>query len=993
MQSMYWSFDLEKIPDLSLTKYMSLDEAGVDGVLEKHGSFLRQLNRKGNLSKVYFHLLYTYCPEEAKGEKLSISLIASGHENALLHTKELIQNSSLSPFYNIISNEYCNVISREMGTSNETKIVLKNHLGHVRTFAFDGSIKCTGEYFRGKRHEDYFRDHASQEIGYSVRILGNRILEISSNRTVGENGLLKCNKEYHYRSTLSKREFFVQPSVILPDDNDLKYYKVAEWEMNDDARLYNMIRLMQGLDTPVTFRVDLFAVDYAMRLRDVLPIKELRNRTSMKATRSSSSISVNRDETAEETLKQYNDMIENYECSPHFRMNIVSFADDIDVSELIVDAAGAEAVESGTYTIRSISYEENGEKFTVYSDMERPIDVALPEVINYLRFMPTLFLLEEAQHLFVLPALFDGESIEIPKETAPTYDLNGMKIAIDENGYDVIFPISLFKKHAFLAGVPGSGKTNSMLHLTSTLWKKHRIPFLIFEPAKQEYRALARTKGMEELLVFSPSSGTLFPLHINPFEFPIGMSLSEHIRNLMAVFEGAFSLAPPAPFMIDYSIEGVYRDKGWYPDTINDGKMPYPTLKELYDKLAVEVEKTDYEGEIKGNLKSILQVRIGSLLRREMDDVFNVAKSSIAPEEWLNQPALIELEAMGSGPANFLSLLLSTLIRETLKITPNADGKELRHVIFFEEAHNLIGPVASEVTGEDADPKLAATAFVVKMLAEVRALREGIVIADQLPTVMAPEVIKNTGLKIGHRIIAEDDRSLLGSTMSANWTQLEQMATFLPGEALITFEGLLRPFKAQICQWEDGLASYDSLSNIELAETMWGYPGYKSVLSRSSSIACGKFEHEQDLLEAEVNRIIAYNRDVDKEFHEVLRFCKENKIGKDELFAEDVSSNPLVVKAQDIILETDKLRKKLPIQINDAFSQIEELLVKEKGYLNQNRMYQKRTGFIFIRTSELRKKLCQGLQENYPFVKMRYDSFSKEVVSWGIEELLVSLFR
>ena len=204
-------------------------------------------------------------------------------------------------------------------------------------------------------------------------------------------------------------------------------------------------------------------------------------------------------------------------------------------------------------------------------------------------------------------------------------------------------------------------------------------------------------------------------------------------------------------------------------------------MKDLYERLEIEVEKTDYEGEIKGNLKSILQVRIGSLLKREMGDVFNVSKSSIAPEEWLKQPALIELEAMGSGRANFLSLLLSTLIRETLKITPNADGKELRHVIFFEEAHNLIGPVAQEVSGEDADPKTAATAFVVKMLAEVRALKEGIVIADQLPTVMAPEVIKNTGLKIGHRITAEDDRSLLGSTMSANGTQLEQMATFLPG--------------------------------------------------------------------------------------------------------------------------------------------------------------------------------------------------------------------
>jgi len=79
----YWFFDLEKIPDLSLTKYMSLDEAGVDGVLKKHSSFLRQLNRKGILSRVFFHLLYTYTPTAPKGKQLEVALIASGEASSL----------------------------------------------------------------------------------------------------------------------------------------------------------------------------------------------------------------------------------------------------------------------------------------------------------------------------------------------------------------------------------------------------------------------------------------------------------------------------------------------------------------------------------------------------------------------------------------------------------------------------------------------------------------------------------------------------------------------------------------------------------------------------------------------------------------------------------------------------------------------------------------------------------------------------------------------
>lgn len=258
------------------------------------------------------------------------------------------------------------------------------------------------------------------------------------------------------------------------------------------------------------------------------------------------------------------------------------------------------------------------------------------------------------------------------------------------------------------------------------------------------------------------------------------------------------------PFLLDRAIERVYRNKGWLPYMLNNGDLPYPTMGELYTTLEKILDETDYEGEVKGNLKSVLQVRIGSLLSREMGDVFDVPESTIAPDDWLKRPAVIELEAMGSGPANFLTLMLSTLIRESLKMNPQPkEAKENgpRHVIFFEEAHNLIGPKAQKEGGEGADPKIAATAFIVKMLAEVRNLNEAIIIADQLPTAMAPEVIKNTSLKLGHRMTSQDDRQLLGGTMSADDVQLERMATFSQGKTLCIYEGLLKPFELQMAQW------------------------------------------------------------------------------------------------------------------------------------------------------------------------------------------------
>ena len=310
------------------------------------------------------------------------------------------------------------------------------------------------------------------------------------------------------------------------------------------------------------------------------------------------------------------------------------------------------------------------------------------------------------------------------------------------------------------------------------------------------------------------------------------------------------------PFLLDTAIEAVYRELGWMPQTVYDEntKLKFPTMSMLYKKLEEELKTTTYSDEIRGNLESALKVRIGSLLRREMGDVFDVPKSTIPPEKWLEIPAVIELESMGTGPANFMTLMLCALIRETLKVNPHYEKDHARHVIFIEEAHNLIGPDAEEATGGEANPKQAATAFIVKMLAEVRALKEGIVIADQLPTVMAPEILKNTGLKIGLRITSGDDRGLLGSTMAANGIQLEEMATFTVGRALISYEGLLRPFTMQTQEWlGKGSSGYvvdkekrksitESRNDIELAEWLAGNFAYREICTKSFEIEGTKYK-------------------------------------------------------------------------------------------------------------------------------------------------------
>lgn len=827
-------YELKQIPDLTLSKYSQLDEGDVEGVLQQHQAFWRQMNRRGQLLNEGYQLIYEYDPERELGRRLKICLRFDTASPVFI--EETLRSSAISA------------------------------------------------YFPLEKIDIQTPDTA-----------GNRM----------------ASRRYRYAAHLIKKERVMRS---LNQTDGQQFYIVSSWEMNETARLYSMMKLMSAINRPCVYCVNIRPVDQTQEMRQNLEqiLSFLRRATQLRVTKSASSVSANeKDENAKDTLDLYEDLLEDLDTTPHFLTDVEVLADDPNLAQYILDAAASEALSEGSHEIRT--YEEN----CSLADIS-PLNIiscAGEDAPEKLRLLPHLMLLPELSAFAVFPALYAGEFIDAPKETLPTLYAEGLLLGRDNEGHEIRFPLKNLSKHAFLAGVPGSGKTNSMMHLITSMHVKYQIPVLILEPAKHEYRILTAVPGMEDLELFSPSANTPFPLHINPFEFPVGMTLAEHIRNLIEVFDGAFTLDPPMPFLLDSSVEEVYRDHNWLPSMINrpDLGFTYPTLSELYDKVADKLEHTDYEAEIKGNLKSVLQVRIGSLLTREMGDVFNVSHSTLPPEAWLKRSAIIELESMGKYPANFLSLLLSTLIRETLKVQDYnklPDGRP-RHVMFFEEAHNLIGPTAEQSADGNTDTKTAATAFVVKMLAEVRALGEGIVIADQLPTAMAPEVIKNTSLKIGLRITAQDDRGLLGGTMSADEVQLERMGVFSPGHALCSYEPLLKPFEVQIPYFE---SKEDNAATVTIVRNLLSSPYYQEDLRQSLEIHQDGWAKQKEQILEKKRKMVAKSRNAERDATaKVLLQVDEirdmrNEIVKksQQLFLDIVAYNSML----EIVFQEVRRRKK-----------------------------------------------------------------------------------
>lgn len=709
-------------------------------------------------------------------------------------------------------------------------------------------------------------------IAFSREDKGVSIIEEKLKKTISASNISKYfffeevsnesipSQEYTYRAILYKKERSLDVNV---DEQIQRFYIVPNWEINECSRLYNLITLMAALNERCCYCVDFNSpVNIIEDIhkgfeRPLIFLRNISNQGGPALSDAKKYQKSRRDPNADETIKQYEEWIKKADTSLVYRCRIQSLSDSSSTCQLLLNAVLTEAIESGNAATKL----EKG-NFKLTTDWNKlPEGYHIANAPVSLQNWSTTFTAEELCAFSCLPVLYDGETVEIPKETAMIEETNGIYLGNDNN-HKVMIPEKMLAKHMFVCGVPGSGKTNTMLHLANSLWEK-KIPFLVLEPAKKEYRELSLFQ-IPDLLIFSPSANTNFPLEINPFEFPKGLTLSEHIEGLCKVFEGAFPMPSPSPKILSTSIQAVYEKHGWSYKDINVGIKSYPTLSELYEQFKEEMDQTSYDGEMKGNVQAVLQVRIGSLLERERKEIFDVKKSIIEPEEWLTKPIIIELESLGEGPANFVTLLLCTLIRETLKADPLKDKeKPIRHVIFIEEAHNLIAQKA-QVDAEDSNPKIAATAFIVKMLAEVRALREGIIIADQLPTAMAPEVIKNTNIKLVHRLTSGDDRDLVGSTMSASPLQMENMATYLPGQALFGYEKLLKPFEMRVCTVAEH--GEKTPNDAELFEIMQTKPGFSELQKRK---AINTFED----LKEETNQLYKSETDVIEE----LFYFKEKK--------------------------------------------------------------------------------------------------------------------
>ena len=395
-------------------------------------------------------------------------------------------------------------------------------------------------------------------------------------------------------------------------------------------------------------------------------------------------------------------------------------------------------------------------------------------------------------------------------------------------------PLNDITRHAFVAGATGSGKTNTIFHLLKQA-DEHGIPFLVLEPAKTEYRALLRgTDWRVPLQVFTLGNELAAPIRLNPFEVPAGASVAVHIDLLRSVFNASFGLWDPLPQVLERCLHAIYEDLGWdiaYNRNLRhrgSGPPPaeaFPTLSDLAFKVDEVVRTLGYVGEVEGNVRTALLTRINGLRAGGKGRLLDVRRS-IPLSALLTKSTVLELEGLGDDDDRaFVMGLFFMRMVEHWRTIGASEG--LRHILVVEEAHRLLaatggGGGASNKQVPTGDPRAKAVEAFANMLAEIRAYGQGIIVADQIPTKLASEVIKNTNLKVAHRIVDVEDRTAMGGSMAMTEGQREALAMLPRGRAATFSEGDDLPLLVQVPLTKGGPQGADWPTDAQVKEVFAG---------------------------------------------------------------------------------------------------------------------------------------------------------------------------
>lgn len=386
-----------------------------------------------------------------------------------------------------------------------------------------------------------------------------------------------------------------------------------------------------------------------------------------------------------------------------------------------------------------------------------------------------------------------------------------------EASISVSLNLNTLSRHALVAGVNGSGKTNTVLSILEGFMKADK-PIIVFEPAKTEYVDWAieynrqidihnetvktESERKKKIKIFIPGCNYYAKgnielkevLRLNPFEVIAsknelnGYRVVSHLDKLKSVLAGAFPMQDILPTVIERLLYKLYDDAGWLAEDTPTKKRPFPTLASINKTFIKDLmEQLGYAEENTMNISAALRTRFNSMKQGWKNTLLN--NDELTGTTWqdlFESPCVINLSYVGddSDKAFIMSLLMQFLyeyrIAESEAKGYSFNDNECRHLAVIEEAHRVMTKCDSPEL-----PQYRSNQMFASILSEVRAYGQGVMVVDQVPSRLIEDSVKNTNVKVIHKIASADDTKLLAESVGMNTEQQNVIPKLSIGQAVL----------------------------------------------------------------------------------------------------------------------------------------------------------------------------------------------------------------
>lgn len=329
--------------------------------------------------------------------------------------------------------------------------------------------------------------------------------------------------------------------------------------------------------------------------------------------------------------------------------------------------------------------------------------------------------------------------------------MGSVPIGRTDAGRIISLPKKYFLLHMSVYGKTGVGKTKFLQSIVDEL-AKNEVSVLVLEPVKREYRALANSTNAH---VFTVDSTTA-PFILNPFLVPRDVTLEQYRPHLLSAFNAAFSMPDPLPSLFGTAITEAYALNGWKDSSKStDPDVSVFGLWEFVQVFQKIVQNSAYSPEIKGNMMSGGTFRLLSLIDRCRHTFEAIHSTDVL--DLISGQVVLELSRLEGEQKCLVAALTLISILSYLR-TVRESGTLLANVILIDEAHALLDTTSRTVEGSTAGETMES--LIVNLIAEVRALGVGVILADQSPSRIGGNLLNSTDTKVIFRLTGDEARTV-----------------------------------------------------------------------------------------------------------------------------------------------------------------------------------------------------------------------------------------